>query len=710
MPLSGSHSHTATVTVDQTTPAASLDDFTMYIDLADMPAAFWDSVANGGGDIRTFLADGTELAREVVSCDATYQAFDGVDDYALVTGITPSVSTGITVTMRYRSSTLSAGDWLFALSGSDSSPLLGVKFGDGADGDHIGVYARRNNAAENISAASGLVTSAVAGGDDVWHTVTFIASTSGVSLVLDGVTIGTWAALSPDYTITQFAIGGVYRSSLAVPSAIDVEYVEISQSLSARYDAVNISGTTWTDSIGSNDATLHGSVAATELVGTGELHVKVPTLSVIQDTVLHLYTDGASSDYAVTDTFGRNAVWGDYERVYHLGTLSDSTGNANLTAIGTATVGGTVGPLGDAATLDGNSDYFTATPYDFGTGDFTAQAWAKTSDTARNDILVQGNTNGDWHGVYTNSSGYLAGAIDDGANAVFEESSIGTRIDDDAWHKVDIASDRSASMELYVDGDPDKSSASISAVGDVYTTGDLMIGARIGAGGLVTANLWDGAIAEVRLRTGALSANWITTEYNNQSDPSLFYTATDPNAGGGATVDTASLLAQAAAVTGTFTIEGAAGTVTVTFADLQAQSATTPASTATREITSSAALSATDIEFLNYAAREVTSASTLAAQSAAVSGSSDPMRTSEGVLTAQEADLAGTASRTVVAVGSVQAQDSGVASTVGQNQNVTGTGVLTTFPVSLMAAVAINGEVPVTGSLATTQIATSRQH
>jgi hypothetical protein len=490
-------------------------------------------------------------------------------------------------------------------------------------------------------------------------------------------------------------------------------YIDLSEAPQALWDAVTSGGgdiRVFENQAGGLVELPAEVVSCDTSAETGELHYLLPSISASTPQEIRLYADGVSSRYDHADPFGRNAVWGDYERVYHLGTLSDSTGNANLTAIGTATVGGTVGPLGDAATLDGNSDYFTATPYDFGTGDFTAQAWAKTSDTARNDILVQGNTNGDWHGVYTNSSGYLAGAIDDGANAVFEESSIGTRIDDDAWHKVDIASDRSASMELYVDGDPDKSSASISAVGDVYTTGDLMIGARIGAGGLVTANLWDGAIAEVRLRTGALSANWITTEYNNQSDPSSFYTATDPNAGGGATVDTASLLAQAAAVTGTFTIEGAAGTVTVTFADLQAQSATTPASTATREITSSAALSATDIEFLNYAAREVTSASTLAAQSAAVSGSSDPMRTSEGVLTAQEADLAGTASRTVVAVGSVQAQDSGVASTVGQNQNVTGTGVLTTFPVSLMAAVAINGEVPVTGSLATTQIATSRQH
>src|SRR5690606_31104823 len=40
--------------------------------LADMNSLFWSTVANGGGDIRLYKADGTtELAREVVSCDTS---------------------------------------------------------------------------------------------------------------------------------------------------------------------------------------------------------------------------------------------------------------------------------------------------------------------------------------------------------------------------------------------------------------------------------------------------------------------------------------------------------------------------------------------------------------------------------------------------------------------------------------------------------------
>lgn len=62
-------SHVATLTIDHTKVAGDLTDYVVYVDLSHMPASFWDTVANGGGDIRIFKSDGTtELAREVVSC------------------------------------------------------------------------------------------------------------------------------------------------------------------------------------------------------------------------------------------------------------------------------------------------------------------------------------------------------------------------------------------------------------------------------------------------------------------------------------------------------------------------------------------------------------------------------------------------------------------------------------------------------------------
>ena len=60
----------ANVTIQSSQVTADQTDFPLLVDLSDLPAGFWSTVANGGGDIRVFKADGTtELAREVVSCD-----------------------------------------------------------------------------------------------------------------------------------------------------------------------------------------------------------------------------------------------------------------------------------------------------------------------------------------------------------------------------------------------------------------------------------------------------------------------------------------------------------------------------------------------------------------------------------------------------------------------------------------------------------------
>lgn len=65
-----SWSNRVKLTIDSTKVSADLTDYVGYIDLSEMPAGFWTTVQNGGGDIRITKTDGTtELAREIVSCD-----------------------------------------------------------------------------------------------------------------------------------------------------------------------------------------------------------------------------------------------------------------------------------------------------------------------------------------------------------------------------------------------------------------------------------------------------------------------------------------------------------------------------------------------------------------------------------------------------------------------------------------------------------------
>jgi len=63
----------AKLTIDSSKVSGDQTDYIVYVDLSDLPATeFWDTVANGGGDIRCYKSDGTtELAREVVSCDTS---------------------------------------------------------------------------------------------------------------------------------------------------------------------------------------------------------------------------------------------------------------------------------------------------------------------------------------------------------------------------------------------------------------------------------------------------------------------------------------------------------------------------------------------------------------------------------------------------------------------------------------------------------------
>jgi len=58
------------VTIDNTQVASTLTDFPVYVDLSDLPAAFFTNVQSDGGDIRVTESDGTtRCATELVAID-----------------------------------------------------------------------------------------------------------------------------------------------------------------------------------------------------------------------------------------------------------------------------------------------------------------------------------------------------------------------------------------------------------------------------------------------------------------------------------------------------------------------------------------------------------------------------------------------------------------------------------------------------------------
>ena len=273
---------------------------------------------------------------------------------------------------------------------------------------------------------------------------------------------------------------------------------------------------------------------------TGEMHVKVSSLTT--SSVIYLTIDGTSADYAVTDTYGRDAVWSDYISVYHFegsagtaGKVENATGDTSLNATENASPTSTTGKLGST---DGGYDFTGSTvgvtvadDAAMEVADVTTQSWLKTTDTAYSALWARYDSasarvfrvltiNNDLWSVY-----YLS----DNSNTGIPKSA-GT-INNGAWRMIHAVSNvASGDVRQYIDGSVDGTATS--------TTGVLQQGhnvtLKIGLGNAQETNGVDGQFDEFRMRSGQLSANWITTEYNNQSDVATFWTIAEEG-GGGAT-------------------------------------------------------------------------------------------------------------------------------------------------------------------------------
>jgi len=342
-----SATHEADVTVDSTTPDAQLDDYPAYIDLSDMPAGFWSTVANGGGDIRCFLPDGTELAREVVSCD------------------------------------------------------------------------------------------------------------------------------------------------------------------------------TATD--------------------TGELHVKIPTLSISSATVVEIHADGSSSDYAVTATYGRNAVWTDYGVVWHAeNPLVDSSGTQSdatyITGSAAGTTETTVGQF-PALFLDTGTIAFSSPTGLNVSDDFGVTVWTALREETSDAVLggIKGEQGSGGNHLIVDGAGTEAGRpkalwiLSGTSNATTPLPTSAFYTDYDPLYLVlnrDSVAE-TAEARMY-HGSGLAESNSVSAVGTVTgNTEYFNIGAEFH-----NRSGYQGNISGVRHHIVSRSNEWYDTEYKNQSSPSTFYAVTAPSGGG----------------------------------------------------------------------------------------------------------------------------------------------------------------------------------
>ena len=275
---------------------------------------------------------------------------------------------------------------------------------------------------------------------------------------------------------------------------------------------------------------------------TGQLVVWVNVgssgLSTTTDTTLYMYygNSSASNQQNATSTWDSN-----YKAVWHLNEANgasspDSTTNGE-TLTSTAYPSAATGLIDGAQSFNGTSN-FLSNSMSGPSGSVTYSAWIKATSflSSDNSKIVGANSYPQvWVGYPTHTALF-------GDNNVVNGS---TTLATGSWYYlVGVADSSGNAMHIYVNGLKDDTS-NVAYANSAYNP--FIIGSS-GSG-------MNGIIDDVRVSSTARSADWIMTEYNNQSTASTFYSVGSQaaNSGGSSGTMTYGTLAMDANVTATST-------------------------------------------------------------------------------------------------------------------------------------------------------------
>lgn len=291
-------------------------------------------------------------------------------------------------------------------------------------------------------------------------------------------------------------------------------------------------------------------VAYDSATDTGELHFKADSLSYNATTTFYVYYgNSGASCYAETDTYGRNNTWNSvYVGVWHMNewssgssavTRNDAKGSNNLTDNNTTAAGvGKVGSTSADMEISNNERLNILDASQTGldvTGNLTISLWHKPESLATTQYLVA-----KWNHSTQNQYMYYV----DGTNFTFYVDNAcsgftykgGAKahggLTNGTWYREAVVyTAAAASAEMFLDN---SSLGTITALETSIAncTADFQVGGRTSS---PSSNTVDGLVDEVRVAASALSTDWLSAEYNNQSSPSTFYYlgAQETNSGGG---------------------------------------------------------------------------------------------------------------------------------------------------------------------------------
>jgi hypothetical protein len=260
---------------------------------------------------------------------------------------------------------------------------------------------------------------------------------------------------------------------------------------------------------------------------TGELHFLATQVSATTDTVFYIHFNNPSATaYSATDQYGAQAVWVDYEAVYHFAEnptvgVTDMTGNGRNLRPTSGTPTTTTGLLGTALdTTAANNVRLENSTWRWTAGEDLISSGLYNMSTFDTGALWQfgvggGTNNGTYLAYlpwYDNATrGYHFFGITSGGDYNFTRNSA-------LWHHfttIGRAAD-GANNEIYEDNVLRDTVAQITT-----SKNPTNLGLRIGA--YQTTTYMDINIDELRFATTTPSVNRIDAEYRNLTNPTSFY-------------------------------------------------------------------------------------------------------------------------------------------------------------------------------------------
>lgn len=305
--------------------------------------------------------------------------------------------------------------------------------------------------------------------------------------------------------------------------------------------------------------------------GTIVAWVKIPTLSHTADTLFYMGYDDAA---VVTFQGNVSGTWNSaYKAVFHLAngssiSILDSTSNAN-----NATNHGSVGAVSAVAGQIDGGGLWVKTDNQFlsfsgpfgGVTAFAISFWINAAATGGIDAIISKGTPVGFEDfvIGTNGSPLVFFVQNNGAGNTGNVNTSATVLDS-TWHHFFLVWD-GTTVRSYVDGTADNTgSLSGTLNNSIASTAIGLFEGSLGGG-------FDGTLDQVTFSDATRSADWITSEFNNQKASQTFLSvgAETPTGGGTSftlTADAGSYLVTGSSVTlkSTRTMSVAAGSYTVT--------------------------------------------------------------------------------------------------------------------------------------------------